>query len=664
MNCGLSSGRPRPSPSSFLRRPARLRLGLRPRRRRPSAFGLARLRGFFFGLGRLRLRRCRSASTASIGLRLGGVDRRRSTGTSSAAAAVIDDAGAEVVVLDRRAAAASAAASGSARRAAERRAVGGGWTRRRRRGVLDEPAPKSGSSATSSGAAVDDLRGLDHLLGGGRLGRGLLGEPGGELVELSCTAAGGAAGCGSSHEVMGCGAIAARDRVRVRGLRARRDPPPPPPPAAAVLAVHLGFVLGQVVLREQVLVVRRVHVRDVQEPVAADAEVHERGLDARLDVDDPALVDVPDVALLAGPLDVEFFQHAVLDDRDPALLRLEDVDQHFFLHRITLCRVMAWSAIRTTGPAGRRTPRRPRRVTFLTPIAPVAVARPRRGRIQRECCRPGRPAGRPPGPGSASRRVARRSVRSSTAPGSGRSARSSSFSSSSARAVPVWVTQRSSRSSRPRRRTPPVGEGRCPVRVTHRGRGLAGRGRRSATAKYGRMFSRFGLGPQAVDPHLRSAPAVRAQRAAAASTRSGGSGESVDDAPRAWRSPSSGTTDTRVNDSPAGACALSRASTSSASQVAREFELDDLVAADDAERQGEGEDDAGRGVEAGGGLEREVGAAEHALRGTASGRGGESNRRMPVLAKRKRSLSPIIDPASPEFRVPSCRFEAGNPEGP
>ena len=54
--------------------------------------------------------------------------------------------------------------------------------------------------------------------------------------------------------------------------------------------------------------VLRLDVADVQKAVAADAEIDERGLDARLQVDDLALVDVADVIVLAGALDVELFQ--------------------------------------------------------------------------------------------------------------------------------------------------------------------------------------------------------------------------------------------------------------------------------------------------------------------------------------------------------------------
>src|SRR5260221_368354 len=92
------------------------------------------------------------------------------------------------------------------------------------------------------------------------------------------------------------------------GLCAPRGPPrfPPRPaaraparaaraataPASVTVAPASVAVAAALV---QVLVVGRVHVGDVQEAVAADAEIDERGLDTRLDVDDPALVNVADV---------------------------------------------------------------------------------------------------------------------------------------------------------------------------------------------------------------------------------------------------------------------------------------------------------------------------------------------------------------------------------
>src|SRR5205085_361920 len=151
--------------------------------------------------------------------------------------------------------------------------------------------------------------------------------------------------------------------------------------AAAVPTAAAAVAAGALAAAAlQVPVVRRLHVRDVQEAVAADAEVHERRLDARLDVDDAALVDVAHVALVAGPLHVQLFQDAVFDDGDAALLRLEDVNQHLFLHVYPLW--LQDGAGRTR--VGRRPPPFIRR---LTPV-PCAAARP-----------PPSPSGRP-GPGA------------------------------------------------------------------------------------------------------------------------------------------------------------------------------------------------------------------------------------------------------------------------
>ena len=65
----------------------------------------------------------------------------------------------------------------------------------------------------------------------------------------------------------------------------------------------------------------RLDVADVQEAVAAHAEIDECRLDARFQVDDHPFVDVADVIVLAGPFNVQLFQNSVLDDRDPAFLR-------------------------------------------------------------------------------------------------------------------------------------------------------------------------------------------------------------------------------------------------------------------------------------------------------------------------------------------------------
>jgi len=76
----------------------------------------------------------------------------------------------------------------------------------------------------------------------------------------------------------------------------------------------------------------RLYVADVQKAIAADAEIDERRLDAWLEIDDPPFVDIADVVVLAGPFDIELFEQTVLNDRDPAFLRLRDIDQHFAFH--------------------------------------------------------------------------------------------------------------------------------------------------------------------------------------------------------------------------------------------------------------------------------------------------------------------------------------------
>ena len=121
--------------------------------------------------------------------------------------------------------------------------------------------------------------------------------------------------------------------VRSRSATAAAAPRPPrrrgrvAVAAAVASAAAIAAVAASAATRRSAFEVagsRRLDVGDVQEAVAADAEIDERRLDARLDVDDAALVDVADVALVAGALDVQFFEHAVLEDGDAAFLRLED----------------------------------------------------------------------------------------------------------------------------------------------------------------------------------------------------------------------------------------------------------------------------------------------------------------------------------------------------
>ena len=154
--------------------------------------------------------------------------------------------------------------------------------------------------------------------------------------------------------------------------------------AAGVAAAVAGAEDG--VLVDLVAVVAGLDVGDVEEAVAADGEVDEGGLDGRLDVDDPALVDVAGVALQAGPLDVELLEDAVLDDGDAALLGLEHVDQHLFLLAHASLNLRA-----SAGPAGPAGPdpgwsRRPAASTAPTKRGSAETRGDRRG-----------PAGRVPG---------------------------------------------------------------------------------------------------------------------------------------------------------------------------------------------------------------------------------------------------------------------------
>ncbi|MFO0964996.1 MAG: hypothetical protein U0793_05315 [Gemmataceae bacterium] len=122
----------------------------------------------------------------------------------------------------------------------------------------------------------------------------------------------------------------------------------PPFPAAARLAPTPITAVGRFSALLQVAVIGRLDVGDVQETVAADAEIDEGGLNAGLDVDDAALVDVPDIAFVAGALDVKLFEDAVLQDGDAYLLGLENVDEHFLFH----CWSFPCGARRQSGAAG------------------------------------------------------------------------------------------------------------------------------------------------------------------------------------------------------------------------------------------------------------------------------------------------------------------------
>src|SRR5579872_690826 len=82
----------------------------------------------------------------------------------------------------------------------------------------------------------------------------------------------------------------------------------------------------------QMLVILIFDVADMQKPVAAHAEVDERRLDAGLDVDDAALIDVAHEVFEAVALDVQLFEDGVFHNGNPALFGLERIDEHFLFH--------------------------------------------------------------------------------------------------------------------------------------------------------------------------------------------------------------------------------------------------------------------------------------------------------------------------------------------
>jgi hypothetical protein len=127
-------------------------------------------------------------------------------------------------------------------------------------------------------------------------------------------------------------------RTGQEGFGERIGPRPsaviPIPPCLA----RPGACAGQVRLLAGRLVsgvVLRLHIRHVEEAVAADREVHEGGLDRRLQIDNLSFVDVPGITLVARSLDIQFLEDAVLDDRDPAFLGLQHIDQHLFFHAVS-----------------------------------------------------------------------------------------------------------------------------------------------------------------------------------------------------------------------------------------------------------------------------------------------------------------------------------------
>ena len=73
-------------------------------------------------------------------------------------------------------------------------------------------------------------------------------------------------------------------------------------------------------------------VGDVEKSVSANGKVNEGRLDGWFEVYNSAFVNIPCVGLVTGTFDVKFFQHAIFNDGDSALLGLEHIDEHLFFH--------------------------------------------------------------------------------------------------------------------------------------------------------------------------------------------------------------------------------------------------------------------------------------------------------------------------------------------
>ncbi len=114
----------------------------------------------------------------------------------------------------------------------------------------------------------------------------------------------------------------------------------PPRVTAAPFAAIAGRSQRLVGIVSALAEVLGFDVADVQEAIAPHAEIDEGRLDARLQVDDDSFIDVADVAVLTRALDVQLFQGPIFHDRDPAFLRLGDIDQHFLFHGLAFCGIV------------------------------------------------------------------------------------------------------------------------------------------------------------------------------------------------------------------------------------------------------------------------------------------------------------------------------------
>jgi hypothetical protein len=97
-----------------------------------------------------------------------------------------------------------------------------------------------------------------------------------------------------------------------------------------VIVVVVVVVFGLILNEMSVVLV--FDIADMQESVAADAEIDEGSLNAGFDVDNFTFVDVSDVVFCTAAFYVELFEDAVFDDRNPTFLGLQDIYEHFLFH--------------------------------------------------------------------------------------------------------------------------------------------------------------------------------------------------------------------------------------------------------------------------------------------------------------------------------------------
>ena len=70
----------------------------------------------------------------------------------------------------------------------------------------------------------------------------------------------------------------------------------------------------------------------MKKAVAFFPDLYESGLDARFDVDHPALVNISVSRGDRIPFEIKLFEESVFDDGHPGLTRLGHIDQYFFGH--------------------------------------------------------------------------------------------------------------------------------------------------------------------------------------------------------------------------------------------------------------------------------------------------------------------------------------------